>query len=224
MAKAKIFIVEDEVLIADEVSASLVQLGYDVCGMASKGEVALEKIEILNPEIVLCDIRLAGKIDGIEVADCVRNRFGLPVVYLTAHADAATLERAKVTQPYGYVLKPASDLELQTALELALYRHRAEKHESSSVEEEIAGVSEPHIEDIAVAENYEALRAITSLAQASDQTLVENALQTLVLRSDNPHNISAATLMHIIRINRSGIVSCLEDNAGKAAWNKLLFI
>ena len=171
MAKAKVFIVEDEVLIADEVSISLTELGYHVCGIAAKGEVALEKIKKLQPEVVVCDIRLAGAIDGIEVADYVRNHFGLPVVYLTAHADIATLERAKVTQPYGYVIKPASDLELQTALELALYRHRAEKGEIAPIEEDISEVEESSIDDLALAEIYNVLRAIPSLAKANDNLL-----------------------------------------------------
>lgn len=109
MAKTEILIVEDERITAEDIRLSLGGLGYAVTGMASSGEEAIRKAEELHPDLVLMDIVLGGDMDGIEAAKRIRARFNIPVVYLTAYADEKTLERAKVTQPFGYILKPFDD-------------------------------------------------------------------------------------------------------------------
>lgn len=109
MAKTEILIVEDERITAEDIRLSLGGLGYAVTGMASSGEEAIRKAEEPHPDLVLMDIVLGGDMDGIEAADRIRARFNIPVVYLTAYADEKTLERAKVTQPFGYILKPFDD-------------------------------------------------------------------------------------------------------------------
>ncbi len=126
MARTEILIVEDERITAEDIRLSLGGLGYSVTGMASSGGEAIKKAGELHPDLVLMDIVLGGDMDGIEVAEQIRARFNIPVVYLTAHADEKTLERAKVTQPFGYILKPFDGRELRTSIEMALYRHRME--------------------------------------------------------------------------------------------------
>jgi len=137
---ADIFIVEDERIVAEDIQSRLKHLGYRVVGAISSGETAIQKAGEIRPDLVLMDIRLAGPMDGIEAAESIRVRFDIPVVFLTAHADDRTLELAKRTEPFGYVLKPFDDRELHTSIEMALYKHRAGQslRESESRFREIA--------------------------------------------------------------------------------------
>jgi two-component system cell cycle sensor histidine kinase/response regulator CckA len=128
MAKANILIVEDEPLIALDIQDALHGLGYDVCGAAASGQQAVHTAAEMEPDLVLMDIHLDGQMDGTQAAVHIQSRLGIPVVYLTAHADKATLERTRLTQPFGYVLKPFEERELHMAVEIALYRHQLEKH------------------------------------------------------------------------------------------------
>ena len=126
MAKAQILIVEDDNIVVMELRNRLQSLGYAVSGVASYGEEAIAKAGEVRPDLVLMDIRLKGAVDGIEAAEEIRARFDIPVVYLTAYADEDTLQRAKVTEPYGYVIKPFQERELYSTVEIALYKHKAE--------------------------------------------------------------------------------------------------
>lgn len=126
MAKAKIVIVEDEVLVARDLQSRLGNLGYEAPAIAVSGEEALEKVAELLPDLVLMDIHLKGAMDGIDVAEGIRRRHGIPVVYLTAYADEPTVARAKISEPYGYLLKPFQEKELSTVIEISLYRHEME--------------------------------------------------------------------------------------------------
>ena len=92
-----------------------------------RGEEAVSLARELRPDLVLMDIRLAGPMDGVEAAEIIRRECDLPVIYLTAHSDRATLERAKLTEPFGYLLKPFEELDLETHIAMALYKHRAER-------------------------------------------------------------------------------------------------
>jgi two-component system cell cycle sensor histidine kinase/response regulator CckA len=122
-----ILIVEDESIVAEDIQNSLQRMGYAICGVASSGKEALQLAKDLNPDLVLMDIVLKGGIDGIETAETIRTQNDIPVVYLTAHADKKTLERAKITEPYGYLMKPIEDTELHTTIEMAVYKHKTEK-------------------------------------------------------------------------------------------------
>jgi PAS domain S-box-containing protein len=117
-----ILIVEDERIVAQDLQETLNALGYDAFAVASTGEEALAKAQVRRPDLALLDIRIRGDLDGIDTAKRLGERFGVPVIYLTAHADDATIERAKVTQPQGYLLKPVKTGELRSAIELS--RHR----------------------------------------------------------------------------------------------------
>ncbi|MFC1833843.1 PAS domain S-box protein [Thermodesulfobacteriota bacterium] len=127
MAAPRILIVEGEPLLADDLARSVKSLGYEVCGTASAGERAMKAAETTSPDLVLMDIELSGKWDGIEAADAIRKRLDVPVVYLTGYAEQDILERATKTEPYGYLAKPVSLLELRTTVETALYKHAADK-------------------------------------------------------------------------------------------------
>ena len=124
--KLRILVVEDEVIVARDIQLQLTELGYLPVGHATRGEQAIDLADTLRPDLVLMDVQLAGAMDGITAAQAIRSRFGLPVVFLTAFAADETLARAKQTDPFGYILKPFSERELRTVLEMALYRHQAE--------------------------------------------------------------------------------------------------
>lgn len=124
MNKTKILVVEDERITAKDMQISLQNLGYCVPAVVSSGEEALKKTEELKPDLVLMDIMLQGKMDGIEAADQIRSRFNIPVIYVTAYFDENRMERAKRTEPFGYIIKPFQDKELKGVIEMALYKHR----------------------------------------------------------------------------------------------------
>jgi diguanylate cyclase (GGDEF)-like protein/PAS domain S-box-containing protein len=122
-----VLIVEDEAILALDLGHRLKRLGYSVVGVAQTGEDALDMTGRLRPDLILMDIMLPGELDGIETARSVRREFDLPVIYLTAFADEATLKRAKETGPAGYIIKPVDDLWLQISIELALAKHGADQ-------------------------------------------------------------------------------------------------
>ncbi|AEB08403.1 response regulator [Desulfobacca acetoxidans] len=127
MDKKRILIAEDEAIVAEDIRRTLEKFGYQVVGMVSSGAEVLAKTAEFNPDLVLMDIVLQGKMNGIEAAEVIQTRHQTPVIFLTAYADAATLERAKVTEPFGYILKPFEDQSLHTAIEIALYKSQAQK-------------------------------------------------------------------------------------------------
>lgn len=127
MNDTRIMIVEDERIVAKDLQFRLQGLGYEVAAMASEGNDAISKAGATRPSLVLMDIRIEGDMDGIEAAEQIRTHLDIPVVFLTAYADQATLARAKITEPFGYILKPFEERELQSTIEIALYRHKAEQ-------------------------------------------------------------------------------------------------
>ncbi|MFA6216377.1 MAG: response regulator [Candidatus Omnitrophota bacterium] len=134
MEKANIIIVEDESIVAMDIKYRLELMGYSVVATVSSGEEAVNKIMELTPDLVLMDVVLKGKMDGIAVAEAIRQFFNVPVIYLTAYGDDKTLERAKITEPYGYILKPFDGRELYTTIEMALYKSKMQKELKSSEE------------------------------------------------------------------------------------------
>lgn len=124
MARGRVLVVEDERIIARDIENSLENLGYQVVAVVTTGEEAIERADTLRPDAVLMDIFLKGEMSGVEAAEEIQKRFPIPIIYLTAHTDENTLRRAKVTEPYGYILKPFDEKELQVTLEMALYKHQ----------------------------------------------------------------------------------------------------
>lgn len=127
MQERRILVVEDEAIVALDIKSRLKRMGYAVAGICPTGEEALDKAGKLKPDLILMDIMLGEDMDGIEAAGLIGENYGIPVVYLTAYADQATLERAKITNPFGYIIKPFEDRELQTTIEMAMYKFETDR-------------------------------------------------------------------------------------------------
>lgn len=134
MAKAKILVVEDEVIISKDIQQSLKQLGYEVCGSANTGELAIELAEELSPDLILMDIVLKGKLSGVEAVEEIKKSMDIPVIFLTAYADENTLDRAKKTEPSGYITKPFKESDLKITIEIALHNHSKKKDQGKELE------------------------------------------------------------------------------------------
>ena len=127
MAQTRILVVEDEVIVAENIRRKLDSMGYQITAIVPSGEEAIEQVEQARPDVVLMDIGLSGRIDGVAAAGRIRSRFDLPIIYLTAYADEETLERTRLTDPAGYLLKPFEGRELRVTIETALYKHDMER-------------------------------------------------------------------------------------------------
>jgi len=127
MPKASILIVEDEAIVAEDLSRKLRRLDYEISAVCPCGEDAVVLAREERPDLMLMDILLAGAMDGVAAAERIRHECDIPVIYLTAHSDPATLQRAKLTEPFGYILKPFQEMELETHIQVALHKHQAER-------------------------------------------------------------------------------------------------
>lgn len=137
--KIKILIVEDEMIIAANISLQLTELGYEVVGIVPRGEEALLRIEDDKPDILLLDINLKGNLDGIETAEAMQKSHNIPVIYLTANIDDAHFNRAKQTHPYGFIAKPFKKLDLQRTIELTVSQITSNAPKKTSIEPENNG-------------------------------------------------------------------------------------
>jgi two-component system, response regulator PdtaR len=124
---SKILVVDDEAIITMQLEERLTAMGYTVAGMASSGEDAIEKARRLTPDLVLMDIVMPGKLNGIEAAETVTGELDIPVIFVTSYADDTIIEKAKQVRPYGYIVKPFNELEIKAAIEVALFRKAAEQ-------------------------------------------------------------------------------------------------
>ena len=140
MPNARLLIVEDERVVALDIKNILKNLGYEVTGTVSSGEDALKKVEKDRPDLVLMDIKLDGDIDGINAAQKIRSLYEVPVVFLTAYADNKTLDRAKQTFPYGYIVKPFEEKDIMSTIEIALNKHSLERKIREETENAIATI------------------------------------------------------------------------------------
>jgi DNA-binding LytR/AlgR family response regulator len=122
MTNLNILIVEDEILVATDIEESLESLGYSVQNAVASGQAAIDEVEKNLPDIILMDIVLKGEMTGIEAANIIRKKYDVPIVYLTANADIATIEKAKISLPYGYIIKPFTEKDLQTNIEIARFK------------------------------------------------------------------------------------------------------
>lgn len=138
---SKILVVEDEMIISMEIKQKLQAMGYIVTGQAITGESAIQKAGEIQPDLVLMDIRLKGDMDGISAAKRIIELHDLPIIFLTAHSDKATLERAIAVSPSGYLLKPFKERELMTNIEMSLHKHRVRQ----KLREEVTPLPSPGI-------------------------------------------------------------------------------
>ena len=128
MAQKRLLIVEDERIIAEDIKRTLLQFDYNVIEIISYGEIVLERYNELNPDLILMDIMLAGEINGIETAGRIKEKHNVPIIYLTAYANEPILESAKITEPFGYLIKPFEEHELHATIEMAFYRYKIENN------------------------------------------------------------------------------------------------
>lgn len=127
MLKINVLVVEDESIVSKDIQYSLTKLGYQVVGAAAAGDKAIELATSEHPDIILMDIMLKGEMNGVEAAEIIRKELKIPVIFLTAYADDATLDKAKIAEPYGYIIKPFKEIDLHTTIEMAIYKHQKER-------------------------------------------------------------------------------------------------
>ena len=139
-----IMIIEDEVVVAMDLESRLKKLGYNVVGIYGDSEKALNYIDVHTPDLILCDINIRGKKSGIDIAMHVRKHKRVPLIFVTALSDKATLDQAKKALPYGYIVKPYEDNDLSSAIEMARYKHQVELDQLVITHEKLAPlVAEP---------------------------------------------------------------------------------
>lgn len=179
MIKSRILIVEDEAVTSLALSDSLDSLGYEPIGPASSGEEAISLATSQHPDLVLMDIRLKGSMDGIVAADKIWNKHAIPIVFLTAYADEETLSRAKITRPFGYILKPFKDLDLHATIQVALENFQSLLHkkiEHSHLDENSSHQLESQTEDTADdLSSFNFLKRVEPFRQITDSALIKLA-------------------------------------------------
>lgn len=133
----RILIVEDEPIISDDIESTLICNHYDIAGKAYSSTQALDMLVNRYPDLVLLDISIKGDKDGIDIAAIIREKYHIPFIYLTSFSDKLTLDRAKPTMPYGYIVKPFKDRDLLTSIELAMYRFSTENNTAPIIKENV---------------------------------------------------------------------------------------
>lgn len=137
-----IYIIEDEVIIAHDIAKKIERLGYHPMGMAKNSELAIEFLSFHTPDLILCDISIKGSMNGIEVIELIQKKKKIPFIYVTSLFDRYTLEKAKVTMPYGYIVKPFTERDLLSSIEMALYRFEQEHNMSGITLEKINSIAQ----------------------------------------------------------------------------------
>ena len=190
--KTKILIVEDEAIVAKDTSVCLEKIGYEVIASFSKGEKALSFLEDNKPDLVLMDIMLAGNISGIDASARIKKDYDIPVVFLTAYADEKTIERAKITESYGYVIKPFKEIDLRTSIEMALYKFKKEKEKLSGVSSSVAKASPISTEYIYVKSNSKLVKV-----QNANILFVEALKDYVIIHTDKERFTIHSTMKDI---------------------------
>jgi len=204
MTKATILVVEDEGIVAMDLQHRLINMGYAVPEVAASGQDALKKAAEVRPDLVLMDIRLRGGMDGIEVAEQIRDLLDVPPVYLTAYTDDDTLRRAKITEPFGYVVKPFDERTLRSTIEMALYRCKTERQLKQSeawLEATLRCVSE----------------AVIAADESSHVVFVNSAAEALIGRKRD--EVLGLELSQVVRFEGDGDEPRAEDLIGTVRRN-----
>lgn len=228
MSKAKVLIVEDERIIVRDLQNSLNELGYDVVGWAQDSVDALSKVKELKPDIVLMDIFIDGLIDGIETAKIIKTSYEVPVVFLTAFSDNATISRAKKVLPYAYLLKPFSSSELCAAIELSIYKFEQER-EINYMNQQLTGMIELHIQNknLAVEDELFILSGKASLFNTTPDALYVISPEGEILEQNHVANDLTGSLNTTIEENFYRKITPVELSfadliailKGKGSWS-----
>ncbi len=204
MAKAKILVVEDSKEIACLIEKYLKTLGYAVSALVVSGEEAIKKTEENKPNLVLMDIQLSGKMDGIEAAGIIRARFDIPSIFVSGYADKKLLERAKITEPFGYILKPFKKKELQSNIEMALYKHKVERERKKLIEEHMSDLQE-YTKKIVSAQEEERKRIASELHDGIAQDLA-----ALLIKLKKPNKKPSSNDQNLKSVT-NGIAAAIEE-------------
>ena len=203
MARARIMIVEDESIVAEDMKTMLEGFGYAVPAIVFSGEEAVRKALDIRPDLVLMDIVLKGTMSGMEAVERIRAQADLPVVYVTAYADENTVRRAKITEPFGYILKPFDGRELQTAIEIALYRHQMERRVKESAH--WLATTLRSIGDAVIAIDAEGrVTFMNPIAEAltgwkREEALGRSVTEVLHCRHEGDHVLAESMVMKVLR-------------------------
>jgi len=211
MVSTNILIVEDERIVALDIKSSLESLGYTVTAIVASGEAALTKVAESQPDLVLMDINLKGNMDGVETAEQIRAHFSIPVIYLTAYADSNTLQRAKLTEPFGYILKPFEEKELNISIEMALYKHQKESQLKAS--EQWFATTLQSVGDAVIATDQNNLVVfINTIAEVltgwkQEDALGKNLTEVFHILDKQTHN----TISLVTKATQEGVVIALPE-------------
>jgi two-component system, cell cycle sensor histidine kinase and response regulator CckA len=213
MGRPQIMVVEDESIVAEDMKAMLEGFGYTVPTVAFSGEEAVKKAFDTPPDLVLMDIVLKGQMSGVEAVERIRSRCNIPVVYVTAYADEKTVRRAKATEPYGYILKPFDARELQTAIEIALYKHQMEKKVRES-EQLLSRMLRSLDDAIVTTDNrgrvtFMNLRAEALSGWSQDEGVGRYVTEVLQVRHDTARGLAESPFVKVIR---GGVAIDLADH------------
>jgi PAS domain S-box-containing protein len=222
-SKPRILVVEDEAIVARDLLQQLVELGYQAVGHVTRGEDAIEQAGLLRPDLVLMDIQLGEGMDGVCAAQAIRDRYALPVVFLTAFAADDTLARAKLTEPFGYILKPFSERELRTVLEMALYKHGAEarlrasaRHSQTILDNMLDGV----ITIDAFGQMQSCNKAACQLFGYSAEQLLGRDVRLLMPHADDAQDVS--NLQHFFATGEMRMMGRAREVEGRHRDGRLL--
>ena len=224
----RILIVEDESIVALDMQTRLQRLGYEVPSVASTGERALELAAEIRPDLVLMDIMLQGEMDGVEAADQIRERFSVPIIFLTAYSDEKTLQRAKIAGPFGYILKPFKERELHSTIEIVLRRHQVEVELEQARDELDLRVQErtaelAQLNDDLIGQVQERERAEADLQVRYEQSQVLYRLSDALARADAIETIlqEALDTLEALTYDRASVRLVEEGELVFRAWREL---
>jgi PAS domain S-box-containing protein len=213
-ARPTILIVEDEFITGTDIQNSLIEIGYQAPVIIDNGAEAIRKAGELRPDLVLMDIILKGAMNGIQAAAEIRDRFDIPVLFLTAHSDQPTVEMAKIAGPFGYVIKPFDPQRVRVSIEMALYRHALEERLRGS-EETIHALLNATRDEIVLVDNEGKILALNDAFAARAgrpaSTLVNQPVSGLI----PPGTITIKTADELHRIFSEGRVSFEEEDHGR---------
>ena len=224
MNPIKILVVEDEVIVAEDIGFRLKKLGYIVIATVASGEEAIEKIAENRPDLVLMDIVLKGDMDGVTAAEKIRNRVDIPTVFLTAYADDQTLQRAKLTNPFGYIIKPFQQNDLRVAIEIALHRHEIETKMQETLKASEA--AKESVEEKSHRQNQYISMAAHELRNPLNAILISAELLELDrTRSSDESQVRTLRLMHSATQKMNGLIDDMlfmgRAESGKLKCNPL---
>ena len=211
MAKTSVLVVEDESIVAKDIQNSLKKLGYSVPSVENSGEDAIDAAGQHRPNLILMDIMLKGEISGIEAAEQIKNRYQIPVIFLTAYADESTLSKAKVTEPYGYIIKPFKEIDLHTSIEMALYKHGKEQQVKQERDLYSSIVLDKSVEDcIFVKSNSRLVKVKTKeiyfVEALKDYVIIHTKDSKYTVHSTMKDMFAKLTSSEFLRVHRSYIV------------------